>query len=247
MREATAIADGLPVDLPPLAVDIDGTLTDQRRALDPRIFPILRAWPAPVVIATGKAPPYPVALCEFLRIDPVVIAENGGVVLVERADTIRYLGDAEGTNDVSRAYRELGHQIGWGNLDIVNRWRETELAVDRDSPREPLERLAKKHGLTVVDTGFAYHVKSPDIDKGKGLEAVAETLDLNAGTFAAIGDSNNDVPVFKTAGHGIAVANAPERVRQAADRVTDAEYADGFLEAISWLGEEFETAGGRNA
>ena len=239
MDDVTGLVEGFPDTLPPLAVDIDGTLTDDDRALDPRIFPVLRAWPAPVVIATGKATPFPVGLAEFLRIDPVVIAENGGVVVVERADVVEYLGDPEATTAVAREYRELGHDIGWGAVDIVNRWRETELAVDRDSPREPLERLADERGLTVVDTGFAYHVKSTDIDKGTGLRTVADALDVEADTFAAIGDSNNDIPVFATAGVGIAVANAPETVRHSADVVTDAAYADGFLEGVEWLSDEF--------
>ena len=80
-------------DVPPLAVDIDGTLTDDRRRLDPRVLPVLREWAAPVVVATGKSMPYPVALCEFLGIETLVIAENGGVVLTGRAGGLETKGD----------------------------------------------------------------------------------------------------------------------------------------------------------
>jgi len=84
--------------LPPLAVDVDGTMTRGEGSglgLDPRAFDALRAWPAPVVVATGKSFPYPIALCDFVGIDHRVVAENGGVVCVgddvwihERADAV---------------------------------------------------------------------------------------------------------------------------------------------------------------
>ena len=226
----------VPDDAPPLAVDIDGTLTDDQRALDPRVMPVLRTWPAPVVVATGKSMPYPVALCEFLAIEQLVVAENGGVVLAGR-DTVRIEGDREAANAVAEAYRAEGYGLGWGAADLVNRWRETELAVAREMPRDPLDRIAADHGLVVVDTGYAYHVKSPDTDKGAGLRAVAEELGLAPDDFLAVGDSENDAPTFEVAGRSVAVANADERARATAEYVTEAAFADGFLEAVERFAE----------
>jgi phosphoglycolate phosphatase (TIGR01487 family) len=215
---------------PPLAVDIDGTLTDDRRRVDPRVFPVLREWDAPVVVATGKAFPYPVALCEFLGIPITVIAENGGVVAIE-GDEVVFTGDPEGARAVADAYAAAGHGLGWGEPDFVNRWRETELAVSRDQPFDVLERVAEKEGLAVVDTGFAYHVKAPDVDKGQGLLAVAEALDREPSAFAAVGDSENDAAMFAVADESYAVGNADETAKEAADTVLDERYVDGFLAA----------------
>ncbi|MES3516703.1 MAG: HAD hydrolase family protein, partial [Natronomonas sp.] len=80
--------------LPPLAADIDGTLTRGDGSIDPRTFDPLRAYAAeaPVVIATGKSFPFPVGLCEFVGIPIRVIAENGGVVYTEDADAVAYTG-----------------------------------------------------------------------------------------------------------------------------------------------------------
>jgi phosphoglycolate phosphatase (TIGR01487 family) len=220
---------------PPLAVDIDGTLTGPNRGLDPQVIPALREWDAPLVFATGKSFAYPVALCEFLALSPAVIAENGGVVYVEATDEITYAGDPEAVAAVAEAYRDVGHDLGWGAVDFVNRWRETELAVSRESPLAPLETIAADHGLEVVDTGFAYHVKPPDVSKGQGLELVADELDLDPAAFVAIGDSENDVSTFEVAGRAIAVANADDAARAAADEVTDGSYGDGFLEAVEGL------------
>jgi len=221
----------VPEDAPPLVVDIDGTLTDDQRALDSRVMEVLRSWPTPVVVATGKAMPYPVALCEFLGMAQYVVAENGGVALAGR-DTLSIVGDRKAAEAVATEYRERGYELGWGAADLVNRWRETELAVSRDMPLSPLEEIASDHGMVVLDTGFAYHVVSPDVDKGKGLEAVATELDLTPASFLAVGDSENDAPTFEVAGRAVAVANADEQARAAAEYVTEAAYADGFLEAV---------------
>jgi len=225
----------LPDTLPPLAVDIDGTLTGPDRRLDPRVIPVCRAWPAPLVIATGKALPYPVALCEFLGLDSLVVAENGGVVVVGPTDTVRFEGDREAAAAAVEAYRERGYTTGWSETAFVNRWRETELAVAREAPLAPLEAVAREQGLTVVDTGFAYHVKHPEVTKGVGLSAVADELGRTPVEFAAIGDSENDAPAFDVAGWAVAVGNADTAARAAADHVTDATHGEGFLEAVRWL------------
>ncbi|TSD09811.1 phosphoglycolate phosphatase [Haloglomus irregulare] len=231
--------------LPPLAVDIDGTLTDDRRALDARVIPALREWAAeaPVVVATGKALPYPVALCEFLATPVRVIAENGGAVYIDRGDAgdgdLRFTGDREAAAAVARDYEAEGYDVGWGRTDFVNRWRETEFAVAHDSPLEPLERIAADHGMSVVDTGFAYHVKSPDVDKGQGLRAAARVLDRDPAEFVAVGDSENDAELLALVGRSFAVANADAAARTAADTVCEAGYGDGFLEAVETVRTEF--------
>lgn len=220
---------------PPLVLDIDGTITrgDGSSAIDPQVIEPIRAWPAPVVIATGKAFPYPVALCQFVGIPPFVIAENGGIVLV--GDEIRVTGEASAAREVAREYREAGYDLGWGKSDLVNRWRETEVAVDRASPLAPLEAIADDHGLEVVDTGYAYHVKDPTITKGEGLKAICEVLDRSPEEFVAIGDSANDVSTFSVVGHSIAVANADDAARAAADEVVEDSYSVGALSVLSEL------------
>jgi hypothetical protein len=219
----------------PLAADIDGTLTRSDKSIDPRVFDAIRAWEAPVVIATGKSFPYPVGLCEFLGVPLNVIAENGGAVYIEDAGEVVYNGDPEGAKAVAADYIEAGHSLGWGEVDMVNRWRETELAVARDQPLEPLERIAADHGMDVVDTGYAYHVKSPEVDKATGLETAARLLDLYPEEFAAVGDSENDAEIFDIVGRSFAVANADETAKAAADETTEGRFADGFLEALERL------------
>lgn len=217
----------------PLAVDIDGTLTHPDRSIDPRIFEPLREWPEPVVIATGKALPFPVGLCEFIGIPIRVIAENGGVVYLAEDDELHTACDPDTAQAVIDQYKAAGYSLGWGDVDFVNRWRETEIAVSREQPLEPLREIAAREGMRVFDTGYAYHVTAPDVDKGRGLNATAARLGFESDAFAAIGDSENDAAMFEIAGEAYAVANADDTATRAADHVTDQSYADGLLEAIS--------------
>jgi phosphoglycolate phosphatase (TIGR01487 family) len=220
---------------PPLVLDIDGTMTRPDDSIDPRFFDVLPGWDAPVVLATGKSFPYPVALCHFLTIPQYVIAENGGIVLV--GDEVAKNGDGEAARQAAEAYVELGYDVGWGDADLINRWRETEVAVARDQPLGPLEELAAEHGLEVVDTGYAYHVKSPGLEKGRGLKSVARLLDRDPTEFVALGDSENDVSTFGVTDESYAVANADEKAKQAADVVLEESYAEGALAVLAALRE----------
>ncbi|WP_331233152.1 phosphoglycolate phosphatase [Natronorarus salvus] len=218
---------------PPLVLDIDGTLTRPDGSIDPRIFDRLRSWDAPVVLATGKAFPYPVALCHFVGIEELVIAENGGVVAAREELSIE--GDRQAADAVAATFREAGYGHGWGPLDTVNRWRETELAVSREMPLAVLRGLAADHGLEVVDTGYAYHVKDPAVTKGRGLLTLADLLGRETTEFVAVGDSANDVSTFELVDRSYAVANADEAALAASDHVTDAPFSEGFFEVLDEL------------
>lgn len=220
---------------PPLALDIDGTLTTPEHTIDPRIFPALAEWDAPVVLATGKAFPYPVALCHFLGIPERVVAENGGVALAD--DELRYAGDPERIDAAVEAFRERGGDLGWGPADTTNRWRETEVAMRRTADADLLREVAAEFDLDFVDTQFAYHLKTPGVEKGVALREVADVLDRSLAEFVAVGDSENDVSTFEAVGESYAVANADEAARRAADHALEDGHAGATLSVLEAVRE----------
>lgn len=226
---------------PTLVVDIDGTLTRPGdeftpHPIDPRVFDRLYRWPGRVILATGKAFPFPVALGQFIGLERAVIAENGGIACV--GNRLERIVDGDAARAVARALSERGIQSSADRLAFINRWRETEIAFTRDAPRAEIESLAEEHGLHLVDTGYAYHVKDPTVTKGRALEWVGEELDIALSEMVAIGDSINDVSMFERVGRSFAVGNADEDARTAADTITDGEHATGFLEALDCLDHE---------
>jgi len=152
-------------------------------------------------------------------------------------------GEPAAARAVADGLVDRGYGLGWGQADLVNRWRETEVAVSREVPKDVVEDLAAAQGLIVLDTGFAYHVTSPDVSKGLGLETLADSLAIRPEAFVAVGDSENDASLFDVVGRSVAVANADADAKAAADHVTEASYADGFLAAIDWLSEPADSGG----
>jgi len=169
----------------------------------------------------------------FLGIPERVIAENGGVVCAD--DQLSFQGDRSTAEAAIDRFETRGGDLGWGAADTTNRWRETEIAASLDADEVLLRSVADEFGLEVVDTGYAYHLKTPGVEKGDGLVAVAEGLGLDPSEFVAIGDSINDVSMFEVSGESYAVANADDRALAAADTVTEASYFDGTLSVLESL------------
>jgi Cof subfamily protein (haloacid dehalogenase superfamily) len=68
--------------------------------------------------------------------------------------------------------------------------------------------------------------------KEYALEKVVEELGYSISEAAAIGDNFNDLGMLKAAGLGIAMGNAPEEVKEAADHITKKNSETGVAFAI---------------
>ncbi len=68
--------------------------------------------------------------------------------------------------------------------------------------------------------------------KGAALSALAQRLDIPREQVMAIGDNHNDVPMLEWAGFGVAVANASETAKAAADYVARREFWEGVIETL---------------
>ena len=75
-------------------------------------------------------------------------------------------------------------------------------------------------------------LNAPGISKGRGLMALAERLGLALDEVMAVGDSGNDLTMLEAAGLGVAMGNATEEIKQAADVITADNNHDGVAEAI---------------
>ena len=75
-------------------------------------------------------------------------------------------------------------------------------------------------------------ITHPDAHKGRGLEAVCRLLNIPVEATMALGDSGNDIAMLRRAGLGVAMGNAPDFVKEAADVVADRYDEDGAAKAI---------------
>lgn len=79
-------------------------------------------------------------------------------------------------------------------------------------------------------------ITAREADKGKGLEAMAEYLGLDVSETMAFGDGGNDVAILRRAGIGIAMGNAGNEARSAADYITSSVDDDGVRNALKHFG-----------
>ncbi len=88
---------------------------------------------------------------------------------------------------------------------------------------------------TYWPTGTGSDLIAKGGDKPTGIQKVMEHFGYAREEIAAIGDGENDISMMKFAGIGIAMGNAEEAVKQAADYVTDPLSEDGLLHAVEYL------------
>ena len=93
-----------------------------------------------------------------------------------------------------------------------------------------------KEDLTVVRTAAFYLEIFPRrINKGQGLCDICRILKIDVRNSIAFGDSENDIPMLKAAGIGIAMKNAEIDVKKASDMSTLSNNEDGIPYALRVL------------
>ena len=94
--------------------------------------------------------------------------------------------------------------------------------------------LAEKFDFIRSEKAF-YEVLPKGINKGASIQKLCEYLNIDINKTIAIGDYNNDIPMFKAAKAGIAVSNACDDALKAADYITVSNEENAIAQVISDL------------
>jgi phosphoglycolate phosphatase (TIGR01487 family) len=217
-----------------MAVDIDGTMTFKDRRLDIAAVDAVRRAEAaglPVVLATGNIMCFAEAWAVLLGTTGFIIAEDGGVVFDRISGREEVLGDRveadRGLDALRRAFGNLKQTRG-------SLTRLTGLTLERTITADQAMGVFRREGLGLiaVDSGFAIHIKNPDVNKGNALRKLASIMKISTAEIAAVGDGLNDIEMLKAAGVSFAVANSNELVKNASAHVTSEPYGRGVAEAV---------------
>ena len=100
-------------------------------------------------------------------------------------------------------------------------------ALTKEFPQLKVHLFADKWGGDVVEAGYS---------KAEGLVRLCEYFNTPITRSVAFGDSMNDYDIIKAAGTGIAMGNAMEALKEAADYVTDPIDRDGIWKACVHFG-----------
>ncbi|MBR1846708.1 MAG: Cof-type HAD-IIB family hydrolase [Bacilli bacterium] len=79
---------------------------------------------------------------------------------------------------------------------------------------------------------FAVDIMPMDSDKSKGIQSVLDYYGFKPEEAMCFGDGNNDVEMLRLCGIGVAMGNAVEAAKEAADYVTDDIDENGWCNAL---------------
>lgn len=260
-----------------LALDLDGTLLDQRLEFSSATRSAIadaQAVGVAVTLATGRMERTTRPFADQLGITLPLICYQGaqiraadGTVLHEdpvptmcAADLIQhaiehdfyiqvYYDDALW---IQERRPELNEYLGFSLVEIPVHVVPNLADFAREHPPTKLLWIADHAtlGHTIADWGerwadklsiFRSHdrfgeASSPTASKGTALAALAQHLGIERDHVAAIGDRQNDAPMLKWAGLGLAMGNADEYARSAADHVLPSFDDDGAAWGIRhWI------------
>ncbi|KRO00158.1 HAD superfamily hydrolase [Companilactobacillus kimchiensis] len=85
----------------------------------------------------------------------------------------------------------------------------------------------------VVRTGLGFlEIFPKDVNKGQAIKALTSKLNIDLDSVIAMGDRDNDIPMLKLVGKGVAMGNALPDVKAASDFVTSDNNHSGVGLAI---------------
>lgn len=86
---------------------------------------------------------------------------------------------------------------------------------------------------SIVPSSSRYiEVNAPGIDKGFAVRKICSYLGIDISDSICFGDYDNDLAMFASSGYAVAMGNAPEHVKNAADEVCPSNDEDGLA---AWI------------
>lgn len=107
--------------------------------------------------------------------------------------------------------------------EIRTEWNKVLFGCDHDTLQKVQAFVETRYypGVYFVATSETYFEIMPEgVSKGIALEELCTHLHIPLSNTIAIGDYFNDVELMQTAGHSVAVANAPKEIQLLADELT---------------------------
>lgn len=103
------------------------------------------------------------------------------------------------------------------------------------------QELEKQDNMVLVSSlGYNIEVNASGVNKGATLVELGNMLGIGPEEIMACGDRDNDIEMLKAAGLGVAMGNAEDEVKAAADYITLSNEEEGAAKAI----ERFVLRGG---
>lgn len=236
-----------------IALDMDGTLLGQNKTISAQNEKWVKAAAqagVKVTFATGRPIGDVIGYARQLGIDSPLVINNGSEVwrspdvLHSRRELAPEL--VEGLFEAIREYGEeeldyWAHSVE-GKIDKSNapadpaavRWLQFAIRSRNGELLGRLrDRLAAWNAFEISNSHPSnIEFNAIGVTKASGLLEVCSLLGIEMSRVMAIGDSLNDIPMIRAAGLGVAMGNAQEPVKRAADVVAPSVHEDGVAAMV---------------
>lgn len=127
-------------------------------------------------------------------------------------------------------------------LDVIERENRgldkvQALFADMDERESAWQEISRIEEVVAVGSlKYNIEVNSVGVDKGKGMLSLANMLGIRREEIMACGDGDNDIVMLREVGFGVAMGNADDEVKAAADAITETNDEEGAAKAIErWV------------
>ncbi|GAE31012.1 Cof-type HAD-IIB family hydrolase [Alkalihalobacillus hemicellulosilyticus] len=233
-----------------IAIDMDGTLLNKDHQISSENRKVIKAAQDQgihVVISTGRTRMTLDPLIENLSLNSYLITVNGSEIwndsleLIERktldSDLVEYMWR------LKEKHRTYCWAASVGNVwresfpaeDIhSHEWMKFGFDIEDDTIRERIYEDLSKLGMLEITNSSPTNleINAIGVNKAKAVELVCHKLGFTLENVMAIGDSLNDIAMIQEAGIGVAMGNAQDLVKEAADWISTSHEEDGVAKAI---------------
>ena len=237
-----------------IVLDLDGTLTNSKKEITPRNRETLirmQEQGIRLVLASGRPTYGIVPLANELRMNEFggfILSYNGGEIINWETQEMVYENVLP--NEVVPVLYECArtHQLSiltYDGAEIITENSQDpyvlkEAFLNKMAVRETndfltdIELCLRLQGRINVFRSEPYFLElvPQGIDKALSLAVLLKEIGVAREEVIAIGDGYNDLSMIRFAGLGIAMGNAQEPVKKAADYITLSNEEDGVAEAI---------------
>jgi len=207
----------------------------------------------PIVSLNGAVVWDPVNSCSIFDI-PMDEDELKGLLEICKYYQMDYCAMTMGTNYFSknsfrieryREYNEFAKSLGKSimQLDIfddehrcIEGIKVYKLLITEKDPLRIKPVIA--HLQTLTKTGYTssepglLDIAEKTVNKGLGVQKLAESLHLQPEEVCALGDYDNDIAMLEYAGFSVAMGNAPQNVKEHAFYVTGTNDENGLAQVL---------------
>ena len=178
------------------------------------------------IALTGEDLHYLKKLSDELKVNIHAFSETKGLITPKNS---KYTEVEASINNIDI------HEI---NFDTISKDEVIVKIMMIDEPEilgPAIENLPKEvfEKYTVVrSTPYFLEFLNKEVNKGVGVEMLAKHLGVKQEEVITFGDAGNDLHMIEYAGLGVAMANAFDEVKEAANYITDSNENDGVAKAI---------------